>query len=225
MSLASRVRGLLSENDMSHRLQELKPPRRVDWDALYREGTPSWETGEPTAELIRLVREKAIARAEPSNWAAARGPTPSISPRPASRMTAVDSSPTALERAGRAEREDALLRLVFADAFEFGQTAGQFDLVFDVGLYHFIRQTDLERFLDLLWRTTRPGSHYWTIVARKTNSLAGNPPPVAQKHIYRELGRLFEVVEVRECRLEGVSVKEGYPAWSCLMRRPVVGKA
>ena len=62
-------------------------------------------------------------------------------------MTAVDSSPTALERARvRAEREDALLRLVFADAFEFGQTAGQFDLVFDVGLYHFIRHTDLERF-------------------------------------------------------------------------------
>ena len=139
-------------------------------------------------------------------------------------MTAVESSPTALERARvRAEREDALLRLVFADAFEFGQTAGQFDLVFDVGLYQFIRHTDLERFLDLLWRTTRPGSHYLTIAARKADFLPGSPP-LAKRLILRELGRLFEVVEVRECRLESVGVKEGHPAWSCLMRRPVVGK-
>ena len=63
-----------------------------------------------------------------------------------------------------------------------------------------------------------------TIAARKTNSLAGSPPPVAQKQIHRELGRLFEMVELRECRLESACVKEGYPAWSCLMRRPVVGK-
>ena len=46
---------------MSNRLQELKPPRRIDWDALYREGTPSWETGEPAAELVRLVQEKVLS--------------------------------------------------------------------------------------------------------------------------------------------------------------------
>ncbi len=211
---------------MSHRLQELelKPPRRVNWDALYREGTPSWETGKPSAELIRLVREKAIAPGRTLELGCGTGANAIYLAKSGFEMTAVDSSPTALERARvRAEREDALLRLVFADAFEFGQTAGQFDLVFDVGLYHFIRQTDLEPFLDLLWRTTRPGSHYWTIVVRKSNSLPGSPPPVAQKQIHRELGRLFEVVEVRPCRLESVSVKEGCPAWSCLMRRPVVG--
>lgn len=211
---------------MSHRLQELKPFRRIDWDASYREGTPSWETGEPAAELIRLVREKTIRPCRTLELGCGTGANAIYLAKSGFEMTAVDSSPTALERARvRAEREDALLRLVFADAFEFGQTAGQFDLVFDIGLYHFIRHTDLERYLDLLWRTTRPGSHYLTIAARKTDSLPGSPPPVPQKQMHRELGRLFEVVEVRECRLEGVSVKAGYPAWSCLMRRPVVGKA
>ena len=140
-------------------------------------------------------------------------------------MTAVDSSPIAIERARvRAEREDALLRLVLADAFEFGQTAGRFDLVFDVGLYHYIRHTDLERFLDLLWRVTQPGSYYFTVAARKREPPAGGPPPVTQRQIRRELGRLFEVVQLRTCRLGSPHLKGGYPAWSCLMQRPVVGK-
>ena len=42
-------------------------------------------------------------------------------------VTAVDSSPTAIERARvRAEQEDALPRFVLADIFEFAPTAGQF---------------------------------------------------------------------------------------------------
>ena len=123
----------------------------------------------------------------------------------------------------RAEREDALLRLVLADAFEFGQTAGQFELVFDVGLYHFIRHWDLERFLDLLWRVTQPGSYYFTVAA-PPEPFGGGPPPVTRGLIQRELGRLFEVVQLRECRLGSLHVKGGYPAWSCLMQRPVVGK-
>ena len=32
-------------------LPELKPPRHIDWDAIYREGTPHWETGVPAAEF------------------------------------------------------------------------------------------------------------------------------------------------------------------------------
>ena len=75
----------------------------------------------------------------------------------------------------RAEREDTLLRFVLADAFEFGQMAGQFDLVYDIGLYHYIRHTDLEQYLDLLWRVTQPGSYYFTIAARKADPAPGTP--------------------------------------------------
>jgi DNA-binding beta-propeller fold protein YncE len=47
-------------------------------------------------------------------------------------VTAVDSSPTAVERARtRAEQTGALLRIVLGDVFEFGETCGPFDLVFD----------------------------------------------------------------------------------------------
>ncbi len=206
-------------------LRERAPVGRVDWDAIYRQGTPPWDTGMPTAELVRLVEAKTLRPARTLELGCGSGADAIYLAQHGFEMTAVDSSPIAVERARvRAEREDALLRLVLADAFEFGQTAGQFQLVFDVGLYHFIRHSDLERFLDLLWRVTQPGSYYFTVAARRREPHGGSPPPITRGLIGRELGRLFEVVQVRECRLGSLNLKGGYPAWSCLMQRPVVGK-
>jgi SAM-dependent methyltransferase len=208
-------------------LQALKPTKRLDWDAIYREGTPPWETGMPAAELVRMVEDKIIRPASTLELACGTGADAIYLAKRGFEMTAIDSSPTALERArGRAERDDALLRLVLADAFEFGQTAGQFEFVYDVGFYHYVRHTDLDRFLDLLWRVTKPGSYYFTVAARKGDTaVEGGPPPVTKRQIYHELGRLFELVQLQECRLGSPDSTGGYPAWSCLMQRPLLGSS
>ena len=142
-------------------------------------------------------------------------------------MTAVDSSPIAIERArARAEREDALLRLVLADAFEFGQTAGQFELVFDVGLYHYIRHTDLDRFVDLLWRRDAAGL---LLLHRGRPQARASRPRAARRRSARSRsnassGACSRSSQLRMCRLASPHLKGGYPAWSCLMHRPVAAK-
>jgi SAM-dependent methyltransferase len=138
-------------------------------------------------------------------------------------VTAVDISPMAIERArGRAEREDALLRIVQADVLQFGPTAGPFDLVYDAGFYHFIRQRALEKFLDALWRVTRPGSFYFLLAGAVGETAEGGPPQVSEDDIHNELGRLFETVHLRPCRFASPRRADGYLGWSCLMRRPVI---
>jgi ubiquinone/menaquinone biosynthesis C-methylase UbiE len=140
-------------------------------------------------------------------------------------VTAVDSSPTAIERARvRAEQEDALPRFVLADFFEFAQGAGAFDFVYDAGFYHYARQIELDRYLDALWRVTRPGSYYMTLAAAPSEPIEGGPPPVTKRQLYNELGRLFEVVRLEQVRMPSPILADGYPAWSCLMQRPVLGK-
>jgi SAM-dependent methyltransferase len=140
-------------------------------------------------------------------------------------VTAVDSSPTAIERARtRAEQAGALLRIVLADVFEFAETAGSFDLVFDAGFYHFARRTDLSRLIELLWRVTHPGSLYFTLAGAAGESAEGGPPQASEDEIRSELGRLFECVQLRPFQFESPYRKEGYLGWSCLMRRPVVHK-
>ena len=138
-------------------------------------------------------------------------------------VPAVDSSPTAIDRARvRAEMQDALPRFVLSDFFEFAQTSGAFDLAYDAGFYHYVRLTDLDKYLDGLWRVTRPGSYYLTLAAAPTERIEGAPPPVTQRQLYNELGRLFEVVRLEQIRMPSPLLPDGYPAWSCLMQRPVV---
>ena len=83
-----------------------------DWDLIYREGTPVWETGEPSAELVRFLDEKRIGgtpacRETASGWRVASaidigcgtGADAIYMVRRGLEVTAVDSSPTAIERA------------------------------------------------------------------------------------------------------------------------------
>jgi len=192
-----------------------------DWDTIYRQGTPPWETGYPSGELVRILDEGAIEPGETLELGCGTGVDAVFLARRGFDVTAVDSSPLALERARvRAEREDVLARFVLDDVFQFGRTAGQFDLVYDAGFYDFIREFDLTGFLDLLWRVTRPGSYYLALAGSTRERASGGPPRVSKEQIRDELGRLFDFVHLRPFRFESPHRKQGYLGWSCLMQRP-----
>jgi SAM-dependent methyltransferase len=213
----------LVETVMS-RVSDRKSSEAPNWNLMYRQGTPPWDTGRPAGELVRLVQRGVLQPGTTLELGCGTGADAIYLSRRGFEVTAVDSSPLAVERARtRAEDEDALVRFVLADAFEFAPTAGQFDLVFDAGFYHFIRRVDLERFLDLLWRVTRPGSQYLTLAGSADETAEGGPPRVAQEEIHSELGRLFEFCHLKPFRFETPDRPEGYLGWSCLMRRPVIG--
>ena len=197
----------------------------LDWDAMYREGTPPWEMGVTEPELVRAVESGEIARGTALEIGCGTGADAIYLVQRGFEVTAIDSSATAIERARvRAEHEDALPRFVLADIFEFAPTAGQFDFVYDKGFYHFVRHFDLNKYLDMLWRVTRPGSCYMTLAGAPAEPSENGPPQVTERQIYNELGRLFEVVRLDSCRLGCSFSLEGFPAWCCLMRRPVIGK-
>jgi SAM-dependent methyltransferase len=201
-----------------------KPAESVDWDALYRQGTPPWDTGRPQAELVRIVEEGLVRRGTVLELGCGTGADAIYLAKQGFEVTAVEVSPIAIERArARAEQHDALLRFVLGDVLKFGATAGQFDFVYDAGFYHFMRQSDLSGLLDLLWRVTRPGSHYLTLAGATGEKAEGGPPQVSEDDIHFELGRLFELVELRPMRLASPIRPEGFLGWSCLMRRPVLG--
>jgi SAM-dependent methyltransferase len=179
--------------------------------------------------LIRFLDEKRIGRGSALDVGCGTGADAIYMVRRGLEVTAVDNSPTAIERARvRAEQEDALPRFVLADFFEFAQGAGTFDFVYDGGFYHYVRHIELDRYLDALWRVTRPGSYYMTLSAaghpldRVGDPIEGSPPPVTKRQLYNELGRLFEVVRLEPICMPSPVLKDGYPAWSCLMQRPLL---
>jgi methyl halide transferase len=197
----------------------------TDWEAIYRKGTPSWDSGVPHTQLASVLDEYRLRPQTVLEIGCGTGADAVLLARRRFEVTAVDCSPIAIERARlRAEQHDALLRFVLDDIFDFAHTAGQFDLIYDAGLYPSIRETQLDRYLDVLWRVTRPGSHYLCLAAAPDATIDDGPPQVAEDEIHAELGRLFEIIHLRPTQLEGAN-HERWPAWSCLMRRPpVVGK-
>ncbi len=195
-----------------------------DWDYLYRMGTPLWETGRPCPELVQTIREGAIRPVRTLEIGCGTGSDAVLLAKRGFEVTAVDSSPTAIDRARtRAEQAGALLRIVLDDVFAFAEHCGTFDLVYDSGFYHYARRTELTRFLDMLWRVTYPGSTYLTLAANADEPVEGGPPGVTDEEIRLELGRLFEFVRVRPFRFESPLRKEGYLGWSCLARRRLSG--
>ncbi len=194
-----------------------------DWDTVYRHGTPPWETGLVSSELVRVLDEGVIRPGSVLEVGCGTGADAVFLAQRGFDVTAVDSSAMAIERArGRAEQEDTLIRFVMDDVFNFTQSAETFDLIYDAGFYHFIRLSALDQFLDMLWRITNTGSLYLTLAGSTEEEAEGGPPQVSEDEIRGELGRLFEFVHLRPFRFESPGREEGYAGWSCLMRRPSV---
>jgi len=201
-------------------------PRRLsaaDWDAFYREGTPAWDTGKPAAELLSILKEGLVKRGSVLDVGCGSGANAVALARLGFDVTAIDFSPTAIERARtRAELAGVNIRFVLEDAFEFARSSPEtFDFVLDAGFYHFVRQFALNQYLDFLWRVTRPGSSCLVIAGATGEAAEGGPPQVSEEEVRLELGRLFEFRHLRPCRLESPYRPEGYLAWSCLLHRPV----
>ena len=206
-------------------LPKLQPYTPPDWDTMYREGTPGWETGTPAAELVRTLDEGVVPVGRTLEIGCGTGADAVYLARRGFEVTGVDCSPLAVERArSRAEMQNAAVCFVLGDVFDFAETADPFDFVYDAGFYHFIRKVNLGRYLDLLWRMTSPGSYCLTLAGRTGETAEGGPPQVSEDEIRSELGRLFEFVHVRHFQFESPHRKEGFLGWSCLMRRPQVAR-
>ena len=110
-------------------------PKHADHCRLGRRlprGTPPWDAGKPHAELVRVLDEYRLRPQTVLEVGCGTGADAILLARRRFEVTAVDCSPIAVERARlRAEQQDALIRFVLADIFEFARSAGQFDLVYD----------------------------------------------------------------------------------------------
>ena len=190
-------------------------------------GPPEWDSGIPSHELISIVEDGLIKPCKTLEIGCGTGADAVFLAQKGFELTAVESSPMAMERARtRAQRAHVLINFILDDVFDYTTDGEEYDFVYDAGFYHFIRSVDLEAFLDMLWRITHPGSHYLAIAGsdQETGNADGGPPQVSEEQIRGELGRLFEVVRLRPCRLESPRRPEGFLGWSCLRSVPRASK-
>jgi SAM-dependent methyltransferase len=190
------------------------------WEMRYQTGDTPWETGYPSTELQRVIAEDQIAPCPALELGCGTGVNAVWLAQRGFDVTALDISPLAVERARqRAAAAGVSVHFLLADVLASPDVGGPFGFVFDRGCYHILREEDLAGYLGLLERALRPGATGLVLAGNARLPRTG-PPVVTEEEIRTELGRLLEVVRLREFRWDPAPGDGGpHLGWSCLLRK------
>jgi SAM-dependent methyltransferase len=201
------------------------PANEAEWNQRYLDRETPWDSGEPSRELQRLLQEGLIPPCRMLELGCGTGTNALYLARQGFEVTALDLAPNAIEQArAKAAQAGLPVRFLQADALRLPDLGPPFPFVFDRGVYHHLRTVDLDRFRASLKRVSAPGGLYLTLAgnANERGAPSEGPPRVHAHEICLELGPLFDLVQLREYRFDGVRIQGQLVsplAWSVLLRR------
>lgn len=191
----------------------------------YRDGTAPWETGLPCSEMQRRMAAGDL----PADGAAidlgcGSGVQTLLLAEHGLEVLGVDLSTTAIELAQRRASEHPAggrARFIAGDVAELRGIGEPFDVLVDRGCYHLARRDHLDPFLEALGRLSRSGSVLFLLAFSAAEEPEFPVPVVTEDELRGELGGLFEITDLRTCRLDKPTGFTREPLfWSALLRRP-----
>jgi methyl halide transferase len=196
-----------------------------DWNQRYQTGDVPWDSGKPSAELLRVLKEWNIPPGRVLELGCGTGENAVYLARQGFDVTACDLAPLAIERAeAKVRSASANVRLLTADVLALPDVGPPFPFVFDRGLYHVVRRSGLPGYLRTLEQVCAPGGWYLTLAGNANDPLTAEhgPPRVKAQELCAELEGLFALVQLREFTFEatpcaGASFRP--LGWSALLRR------
>jgi hypothetical protein len=94
-----------------------------------------------------------------------------------------------------------------------------FDLVYDRGCYHVVRDQNLTAYLETVRRFSHPGTQFLLLASRRTDLSEGERSGVTEEELRFDFLNLFDVEWLREIRLESNRPGIGPPGWSAFLKR------
>jgi SAM-dependent methyltransferase len=185
----------------------------------YAQGQTPWDTGQPSRELLRVLEAGRLPGSTVLEIGCGTGTNAIELARRGFRVTAMDVVEQAVQ-AGREKARAANVTVDFrvADVLR-DDPGGPYDILFDRGVYHCLREVDLAAFQRFLQRATHTRSWWLSLAGNANEELDDGPPVVRAEDIHAELGPLFDIVELREFRFSGKIAGHNPLGWSILMRR------
>jgi SAM-dependent methyltransferase len=198
----------------------------VDWDQRYIQSDTPWDSGVPSQHLKSFLAEGKVKSGRVLELGCGTGTNAIFLAQQGFDVTAVDLSPTALERAReKAAQAKVKINFVEADVTALPDLGGPFPFMFDRGTYHIVRKINLAGFQTMLAKMVEP-SGFYLVLAGNANTLAPadqGPPTVRAAEIAAEIElNSFDLVELKQTVFHGVKIegREFTPlAWSALFQR------
>ena len=195
-------------------------PRLFSFAEYYAKGEIPWDSGKPSAELLRVIDAGQLPGKTLLEFGCGTGTNAIELTRRGYTVTAVDYVPQAAELAKKKIAEAKLkIDVRVADITADVDLGGPYDVLFDRGVYHSVRQENLNGFHKTLERVTRKGTLWLSLAGNAKEQMENGPPRVHEHEIRTELEPLFEIVHLREFQIETNSESFRPLFWSILMRR------
>jgi SAM-dependent methyltransferase len=197
------------------------PELETVWNRRHQSASP-WESGKPCAELQRVLQERPVAPGRALEIGCGNGVNAAFLASRGFAVTACDISGDVLERARASARSaDVSVRFFHSDVLKLPDLGAPFAFVFDRGYYQHGR-VERAAFEKVLERVTGPGSLYLAIMPNANDRGVNAPRAVREEELRTDFARLFELMQLRECRFDPVILRgrEVRPLmWSALFRR------
>ena len=194
-------------------------------ESAYRDGAAPWDTGQPCSEIQRrLVAGDLPTSGTALDLGCGSGVQTLLLAAYGLQVVGVDLSTAAIEQAQRrADGHPAgrRVRFIAGDVTEVREIGEPFDVLVDRGCYHLARRDHLDAFLHALTRYSRPGSLLCVLAFSAAEQPEFPVPVVTEDELRKELGSLFEITDLRTCRLDKPDGFKREPLfWSVMLRRP-----
>jgi SAM-dependent methyltransferase len=190
-----------------------------DWNEHYRNGMLPWDTGRPSSELQRALREHGIQPCRALEIGCGTGTNSVWLAQQGFEVTGVDVAPLAVEQAEkRARAAGVKATFLAADVLGLPDLGGPFGFFFDRGCYHAVRRTAPAAYAPAVARHLTAGARGLILTGNAREPHDPGPPVVTEEEIRSELGVAFEILDLHEFRFdEAPGVPERFLGWSCWM--------
>jgi SAM-dependent methyltransferase len=213
------IRQQESEQDASNQASHAPNVDR-DWEDHYASGHMPWDSGLPSSELQRVLREHEVALGRALELGCGTGSNAVWLAQQGFDVTALDIAANALKVAReKAAAADVDVQWIHADVQNFNPGGEPFDFIFDRGCYHCCRRVDLLGYLQTLSNVTRPGTRFLCLCGNANEQSESRIPRVTEAEIRAELGGLFEFLHLKAMHFEDAGGMQGPLGWSVWMVR------
>jgi methyl halide transferase len=192
-----------------------------DWNDRYRDGNLPWDTGRPSSELQRVLKQHAIQPCRALDLGCGTGSSSVWLAQQGFDVTGIDVAALAVERAQeRARTAGVNARFVAADILNLPDPDLPFSFFFDRGCYHAVRRGAPAAYAPAIARQVAPGAIGLILAGNANEPHDPGPPVVSEEQIRDEIGVAFQIMDLHEFRFdEAPGVPERFLGWSCLVRK------
>lgn len=193
----------------------------IQWNERYRDGDLPWDTGQPSSEVLRVVRENTIQPCRVLDLGCGTGTNSVWLAQQGFEVTGVDVAPLAVEQAeARAQAAGVQVHFLVADVLGLPDLGGPFGFFFDRGCYHAVRRDAPLQYAPTVARQLAAGGRGLILAGNAREPHEPGPPLVTEDQMRDELGLAFQILDLHEFRFdEAPGVPERFLAWSCLVEK------